>query len=58
MPDEPYLGFTLNPVLYEILLCNAQQKTPLVLNVDSFIRLCGHWPCKLLLNFHLWLKLM
>ena len=32
VPNEPYLGLTLNPVLYENnLLYNAQQKIPLVM---------------------------
>ena len=31
VPSEPYLGFTYNPVPFEILLCSAQQKTLLVM---------------------------
>ena len=56
VPDEPYLGLTLNPMLYEIRFTTHSKNSPC--NVDSVTRLYGHWPCKLLLNFHLWLKLM
>ena len=56
--SEPYLGFTYNPVPFEVLLYAQRKAKNTPCNFDSITRLYGLWPCKLLLNFHLMLKLV